>query len=129
MLITTQEYYMGRDVLYPEELTDAHRTNAADTVSKANQLLQAAGLDRRVVSGWRPSAINSATKGAAANSKHITCQAVDLEDNNNELKNWCLNNQDICAQIGLWFESPENTRTWVHAQTVAPPSGRRFFIP
>lgn len=126
-MITLDEFYMGRDKLFPNELSDAHKANAVTTVDLANQVLTAAGMDRRVTSGWRPASINAATKGAAPNSKHVLCQAVDLEDNNRELKNWCLNNPDILARIGVWCEDPRDTPSWVHIQTVPPGSGLRFF--
>lgn len=127
--ITLDEYYMGRDKLFPGELSDAHKMNAQRTVDKANALLEVFGSKRRVTSGWRPAEINSSTKGAAPNSKHMTCQAVDLEDNNKELINWCLNNQDILKQLEVWFEDPRATPTWVHMQIVPPTSGHLFFMP
>lgn len=127
MSISLSDYYMGRDVKFAQELTDAHRMNAEGTVARANDLLTRFGQDRHVVSGWRPAIINAATKGAAPNSKHMLCQAVDLEDVNRELVNWCLNNPDILASIGLWAEDPRDTPTWLHVQTVPPGSGMRFF--
>lgn len=127
--ITLAEYYMGRDKLYAEELSDAHKASAQTTVERINKLLEAFGSKRRVVSGWRPSSINSATKAAAPNSKHVLCQAIDLEDNNRELMNWCLNNPDILASCELWCEDPRATTTWVHFQIVPPHSGNRFFMP
>lgn len=127
--VSVSEYYMGRDSLYPQELSDAHKMNAQRTVDKANALLDMFGSPRRVVSGWRPSAINAATKGAASNSKHMLCMAVDLEDNDGTLKAWCLNNQDLLKALEVWFESPEHTPTWVHMQIAPPGSGRLFFNP
>lgn len=127
--ITLDEYYQGRDKLYPGELSDAHKMNAQNTCNKANALLEMFGKKRRVVSGWRPAIINAATRGAAPNSKHMLCQAVDLEDVNRELTNWCLNNQDKLKGLGLHMEDPRSTPTWVHLQTVPPPSGRLIFIP
>lgn len=125
--ITLAEYYMGRDRLYSEELSDAHKASAAKTIGAANLFLEAFGYKRRVTSGWRPGAINRATKGASPNSKHVLCQAIDLEDNNRELMNWCLNNQDLLEKYGLWMEDPRDTSTWVHLQIVPPPSGHRIF--
>lgn len=125
--ISLSEFYMGRDVTYKSELSDAHKTNAAKTVDLANQALEAFGKKRRVVSGWRPGSINAATKGASPNSKHVLCQAIDLEDLNRELTNWCLNNPDILAKLGLWMEDPRDATTWVHWQTIPPNSGKRIF--
>lgn len=127
MTISMSDYYMGRDLRFKEELTDAHRMNAEMTVAKANTLLERFGEERHVVSGWRPALINNATRGASPTSKHMLCQAVDLEDHNKGLMNWCLNNPDILAEIGLWVEDTRDTPTWVHVQTVPPNSGHRFF--
>lgn len=125
--ITLEEYYMGRDKIYAEELSDAHKMNARNMVNKANQILEAFGQKRRVVSGWRPSKVNAATKGAAVNSKHVLCQAIDLEDLNRELTNWCLNNPDILKKVGVWMEDPRDATTWVHWQTIPPASGKPIF--
>lgn len=125
--ITLAEYYMGRDALYKEELSDAHKMNAKKVVEKANQLLERFGIKRRVVSGWRPGSVNKATKGASPNSKHVLCQAIDIEDVNRELSNWCLNNPDILASLDLYMEDPRDAVTWVHLQTVPPKSGKRIF--
>lgn len=127
--ISLSEYYMGRDRLFPNELTDAHKTNANLTVAKLNAVLEAFGQKRRIVSGWRPSSINAATKGASPTSRHVLCQAGDLEDNNRELMGWCLNNPDLLERVGVWMEDPRDTPTWIHLQTVPPKSGNRIFRP
>lgn len=127
--ITLAEYYMGRDKLFPGELSDAHKMNAQRTIDKANAVLELFGSNRRVTSGWRPAEINAATKGASPTSRHMTCQAVDLEDNNRELMGWCLNNKDLLVKLDLYLEDPRSTPTWVHMQTVPPASGHRFFMP
>lgn len=125
--ITLAEYYMGRDVTFAEELSDAHNMNAQQTVDKANAILELFGSKRRVTSGWRPASINAATKGASPTSKHVLCQAIDLEDGNRELMNWCLNNKDILETLQVWLEDPRDTATWVHIQTIPPGSGNLFF--
>jgi hypothetical protein len=127
--ITLEEYFMGRDKVYPEELSDAHKANAVNTVSKVNTFLERFGSVRRCVSGWRPNVINAATKGAAPHSKHVLCQAIDLEDVNRELTGWIMNNQDFLVEAGFWMENPTSTPTWVHLQTVPPGSGKRIFNP
>lgn len=126
-LITLEEYYMGRDEHYPP--TDVLRANALDTVRKANQLLVSCEIQRGVRSGYRPASINAKVPGAALYSKHITCQAIDIEDNDGKLKSWCLKNLNILEDIGLWMESPESTPSWCHVQTLAPKSGHRVFLP
>lgn len=128
-MISISAYYMGRDTKYPEELTAVHRTNALITVERVNALLAAFGEDRNVNSGWRPEAINAGVPNAAKQSKHMTCQACDLSDDDGALDAWCMQNQDELERIGLWLEHPSSTPRWCHVQIVPPRSGNRVFYP
>lgn len=60
-------------------------------------------------------------------SKHLYCQAVDVEDKDGKFYEWVQKNEPILEELGLWYEL--GTRGWVHLQIVAPASGRRGFIP
>jgi hypothetical protein len=126
-MISVAEYYMGRDKKYP--LNDTLRANAEELVEKVNQLLSRFGEGRRVSSGWRPPQVNAATPGAAKRSLHMTCEAVDLEDEDGQLDDWCLDNLEVLQEIGLWLESPAATRRWCHLQIAPPRSGKRVFFP
>jgi hypothetical protein len=144
-VITPKAYFMGRDVAFPDELTQALRDHAAETIARWNLLLALAAADGvapaiepRVVSGWRPQAINDHTSNAGAKSTHITCQAGDVHDAKpgRELARWCLRNLAKLEAIGLWMEDPrwtwrekEGGEPWVHLQTVAPHSGQRVYRP
>lgn len=123
--ITIREYMMDRAEKYPPSIEMWF--SACELIHKVNILLSKAGLDRRVTSGYRPPAINSQTPGASPTSKHMTCQAVDVEDHNKELIDFCYKNRALLEELGLYIEV--NTPGWVHAQTVAPASGHRFFLP
>ena len=101
MMLTVEAYLMGRDKQYPDELTVDLRINAQETVVRVNHLFGYFGEHRAVRSGWRPKAVNAVTKNAKPNSRHITCQACDLDD-------------------GFY---------WLHVQTVPPRSNKRIFIP
>lgn len=125
--MTLKEYFMGRDANYPP--ADEVRENAEITVEKANRLLEIAEMERGVRSGYRPTEVNLNVPNASHNSKHITCEAVDIADNDGKLKSWCLQNLEVLEDLGLWMESPEFTPTWVHIQIVPPHSGHRVFIP
>jgi len=125
-LITLKDYLMGRTKKYP--ISDDVMTNALVTVSRANQLLQAFGKHRDVNSGYRPYAINILIPNAKPKSKHITCCAIDFDDDDGTLDFFCLNNTDLLAEIGLWLEHPMSTPGWSHLQTLPPPSGRRVFL-
>ncbi len=128
-MITLADYFMGRDALHAEELSAELHANAAMTVARANGLLARAGILSRVNSGWRPRAINAQITHASPRSKHLTCEAIDLGDEDDMLDRWCLANLPVLAEIGLWLEHPNATPGWCHVQIVAPRSGRRVFMP
>lgn len=135
-MITIEQYFMGRDTLYPAECNATIRGNADRTVLLTNQLKQIAEIrdefvfaDPEVASGWRPAAVNDATSHAAAHSRHITAQALDTHDPKRLFARWCLSNLHELEQIGLWMENPRWTPHWVHLQTVPPGSGHRVYIP
>ncbi len=135
-MIDLMVFYSCRDETYRHELTDEIQCNAADTVAKANALLERAGFAHvcTVNSGWRPRQINAATPNASPTSHHLTGRAVDLPDPDRRLAAWCVNHLAVLAEIGLWLEDPRWTHDangdhWVHVQTVPPRSGSRVFIP
>jgi hypothetical protein len=133
-MITLKDYWRGRDVKYPRDLTPDIRSNATTTVEKVNQLLALAEEEGIVcevcTSGWRPIAVNDSTSNSVKASKHIKALACDILDTENrDLARWCLRNLNQLEHIGLWMEDPQWTPTWVHLQIVPPGSGRRVYIP
>jgi uncharacterized protein YcbK (DUF882 family) len=82
-----------------------------------------------VSSGWRPPSLNAKTAGAAPNSKHMTCQALDVYDPDGDLDEWCMENLAKLEEAGLWLEHPSATKGWCHLQIVPPRSGKRVFYP
>lgn len=139
-LITLSQYYMGRDLKFPGQLSKELRNNAGITVTRANTLLglaesQGVTLELHPVngslvsSGWRPPAINTATPGAALRSKHMTCQAIDIYDPDGDLDDWCLAHLSALETAQLWLEHPSATKGWCHLQIIPPRSGRRVFYP
>lgn len=124
------DYWMGRDEKYAEELTGEIEANAAELLGRVNNLLAALGwADPEIRSGWRPQAVNDATSNAAAHSKHLTGQAVDLADPDRSLARAIMLEPDVLTQFGLWMENPQWTPTWTHLQSVPPKSGRRIYVP
>ena len=128
-MIILSDYFMGRDEQYLDELTSELIANAQDTVNKVNELLGMFGETRKVTSGWRPVSVNASTLNAAPKSKHMTCQACDLDDPEGDLDEWAINNGWALENIGLWQEHPASTKSWAHFQTVPPRSGKRVFYP
>lgn len=129
-MISRADFFKGRDTTYRLDFTPAIETEAQATIKKANQLLIAFGDEfRGVTSGWRPPAVNATTPNAAIKSKHMTGQAIDIQDDEGDLDEWCLAHPGALAQLGLWQEHPASTKGWCHVQTVAPKSGNRVFYP
>ena len=136
MLLIT-DYWMGRDSKYRGELTGQIRANVDDLMRKVNTLFDLAGIKLEdspksgspITSGWRPPEVNASTPNAAARSKHMTGQAVDLYDPEGDLDDWCMAHQDRLAAVGLWLEHPSATKGWCHLQSIPPRSGNRVFYP
>lgn len=127
-MITIENYLMGRDKKYPSDYNDEMKSNATTLVEKVNSCLQLMGIKEATVSsGWRPKTYNDTIPNASKTSKHITCEAVDLQDSDKKLKEKILANLAILEQLGLYLEHPDDTPTWAHLQMKAPPSGNRVF--
>ena len=130
MVITLEQYWMGRDKKYPDAWSEDIEHQAIDLLDRVNALLKGFGEDRSVNSGWRPPALNAATNGAALKSKHMTGNAVDLADPEGDLDDWCSENDGaLLSSYGLWMEHPAATKGWCHLQNLPPKSGRRIFYP
>jgi hypothetical protein len=100
---------------------------------RMNEVRRAYGKPMIVTSGLRSDddqeRLRAQGRTRAVHSKHIAGAACDILDKDGQLAAWCLANEDILRRIGLWCEHPDHTPGWVHFQTMAPKSGRRFFIP
>lgn len=129
-MLSVEEYLGQHGKGHEDELTEENRTNAALVVEKANQLLEAFGEARGQRSGWRPQSVNDATPNAAHHSTHITCQAIDIEDDDKRLQEWCSADKGAnLIPFGLYMESPIATPSWTHVQIVPPGSGQRVYFP
>lgn len=130
MTITTAEYLGQHAALAaPGELTTEMRGNAARTVAAAINLLARFGQQRGLRSGWRPRAFNSMVPNAKVASLHLTCEAIDLDDEDGELRDFCMANLGTLESLGLWMEHPASTKGWCHVQIKPPKSGKRVFYP
>jgi uncharacterized protein YcbK (DUF882 family) len=137
MAITLKQYWKNRDVEYAAELTPEFRANATEVVRRANQLLAlyhaATGSTApdNVNSGWRPPSVNAATKNAAKNSPHLTCEAVDLSDDIEAIDQWLATaaGRQALLSCDLYAEIATATPRWAHLQTRKTASGNRIFKP
>ncbi len=62
-------------------------------------------------------------------SQHLRGAAVDIADPKGDLQKWCLANEKVLEDVGLWCEHFDFTKGWVHFQIYPPKSGKRFFKP
>lgn len=123
-MITIKELLMGREKEYPlsAEVSD----NLMKLLKAVSIVRDAYAKPMTVTSGYRPGHYNKAAHGAA-NSAHLTCEAVDFADVDGKLGAWCESNLAVLAKAGLYMENKAQTPTWVHLQTRKPASGNRIF--
>jgi hypothetical protein len=120
-MITEEQYFMGRDKKYANELTDDIKRNAQELLRRVNALLNditvLTGMrfdDIVISSGWRPAAINANTKGAAKKSLHMTGRALDIADADHILYTLIMKHVDLLHKHKLWMESMLSAPRWVH---------------
>lgn len=118
-----------------------HLEHLEDLLIKLNRLRTAYGKPLRITSGYRSMADHLriyAQKGITdqskipMKSKHLYGLAADIvpiDESIEHLHDWVLANEPLMADIGLWFESFDYSKTWLHCQSVPPKSGKRVFIP
>ena len=129
--ITSSGSYPDRET-HPE-LTPDVISNLEVLLIHVNALLDGLNVSKvKISSGFRPSEINPATKGAAKKSNHMLGNAIDIIDD----KQQSLANKltpEILAKYNLYMEDKSATigkvTNWVHLQTVAPKSKKRIFFP
>jgi hypothetical protein len=142
-IILPSHYY----ALHGEPSVQALKDNAVILLQRTNAVLEIAALDgvkpgidqvsgNHVASGFRPAGVNAKTSNAATGSKHLTCEAIDIQDTldgQRQLAVWCCRNKDVLERIGLWMEDPRwtagrtNTDPWVHWQT--RPASKLIYLP
>lgn len=116
----------------------AHQHNLEELLVKVNKVRTAYNKPMTVTSGYRSMYDHKRIYNAKGifdeskipmKSKHLSGEAVDIYDPNQELQKWCLYNTKLLIEIGLWMEDFSATKNWVHFQIVPPKSGKRFFMP
>lgn len=130
--------YVTASGRYPErwdsEEWDLETTlNAVELLERVNALLLHLKISKAdVTSGFRPSEVNSKTKGASKKSAHLTGEAVDLLDDQNQTLAKQIT-KDLLEKFDLYREDFDYTRgkytNWVHLQTRKTRSGKRIFKP
>lgn len=124
-MISRSEVLMGRDKDFP--LSKEQEANLSILLEKINKVRSKYGKPMSISSGYRPSQINQNVPGAAKNSTHTLCMAVDIRDVDGQFRKWVLQNLPLFQELGLWIEDFRWTPTWVHIQTRK--ASKRVFIP
>lgn len=106
------------------ELTDEVKSNINDLITRVNALLSDLGIKQvSVSSGFRPSAVNAATKGAAKKSGHMVGKCVDLvDDKEQSLGKLITSKPELLRKYGLFLEDLAATKgqnsNWAHLDTI-----------
>jgi Peptidase M15 len=129
MAISKEELLKGRDTEYASDYTQDISDNLDKLLIPLNQIRDAWGKPMTVNSGWRPPAINAATPGAAAHSKHMEGLAADISDVDGSLWAWVMENLQLMKDLDIFMEDRRWTPTWTHFQLGQPTSGHRIFVP
>lgn len=148
-VVSVKEVFTLKDYLtasgsYPErenhkELTPEYLENAKKLLTKVNQLLADLGItSAKISSGFRPTAVNAATKGAAKKSNHTICRAVDIIDDKGQSLAKRVQKLEEEAKDGflvkyeLWLEHPEATKgvnsNWCHLDLSTSRTARKVRI-
>lgn len=129
MSISKDELLKGRDQQYPNDYTQEISDNLNKFLIPINKIRDAWGKPMIVNSGWRPPAINAATPGAAAHSKHEIGLAADISDPDGSLWMWVLENLQLMKDLDIFMEDKRWTPGWTHFGLGQPASGHRIFVP
>lgn len=114
------------------------QVNLLELCKRINTVRQIYGKPMTVTSGLRTMAEHLAIYKAKGitdqsripmKSKHLSGEAVDISDPKRELQAWCKANVAVLEAANLWCEDFSATPNWVHFQSIAPKSGKRFFMP
>lgn len=120
-MISEHEITRGQEI--PEE----YKENLKNLLKAVNILREKYGSPMFVTSGYR-SPEHNASIGGAKSSNHCKCSAVDFIDTDGSLKEFCRHNDyEILKEAGLWMESGEVTKNWLHVQIVK--TSQREFNP
>ena len=122
--ITSSGKYMAR--ASSPELTDEVKANAELLLGRINRLLKDIEEVRSVNSGFRTSASNKKA-GGAKKSRHMTGEAIDLDDDDGSLDALIDANPELLEKFDLYRESPTATPGWCHLQTAK--ASKRTFLP
>ena len=115
------------------DLPIAHQQNIQNLLEKMNVIRKAYGKSMIVSSGYRTMQDQLRINPKSPKSNHLSGNACDISDPNQELQKWCLENIVLLEEVGLFLEDFSYCKNWVHFQSVPYGSWKlgksRFFKP
>lgn len=114
------------EILKGQVCPQVYEANLQSLLVALNQFREVWGQPMIVSSGYRTVEHNEQI-GGAKDSAHCLCMAADIWDKDRSVSKYCVQNQDLLSNIGLYIEHNLWTPTWVHFQI--RPTSSRFFIP
>lgn len=119
-----------KEILKSEKCPTEYEENLTGLLKAINKIREIWGKPMFVNSGYRTPEHNKAI-GGSPRSAHLTCQAVDIADDNKKLQDYLLSNKWLLVEAELYMEDPAYTAKgrshWVHLQT--RPTKNRIFRP
>lgn len=126
-IVTAREYLKERDKEFP--LDDTKIDNMTNLLMRINILASAWKKPIHINSGYRPGRYNLEV-GGVANSAHLSCEAIDIADEDGTMYKWLVTNQKhMLEELGLYLERRDYTPRWIHLTSRRPRSGLHIFIP
>ena len=112
-MITMSEILKGKTLA---DQSHAIQDNLEELLEKINKVRVAYNQPMIVTSGLRSSEDQARINPKASHSKHLTGNAVDFQDLDGNLHQWCKDNESLLTEIGLWLENRQGV--WQHFQSI-----------
>lgn len=126
---------MDLDQLNPKShpLSDTLQENLLDLCDKLNALEKHCPWEFYPTpgcSGYRTEEEQKRINPKAMRSSHIFGCAVDIDDYEGLIFEWCQDNIQLLVKFGIWLENPSaDPDGHLHMQSIPPKSGNRIYWP
>lgn len=125
-MITFKELLSGHII---NDLPILHQHNLEDLLVKMNKIRDAYGKPMIPTSGYRSLQDQMRINPKCPKSGHMRGECVDIQDSNDELREFILQNKQLIVDLGLYLEDFRYCKGWIHFSIKPPASGNRVFVP